>query len=494
MEPSENGLSIEWTPPHGRGLAGTVVARLAEETYTDRLDILRPAARVGLLDELGKRWPALDTPDHRRRLKAELERLAVGEAARGTAEDEGANDGQPDPQELLDAMPEGVRLQARAMLESPSLMIEVVEDVGALGVAGEKELRAALYLIGTSRLLLQPLAAIVQGPSSSGKSYIIDRTASLFPPETVIQATQMTPQALFHMRPGSLKNRFVVAGERARSDSDEQAEATRALREMLSAGRLVKLMPVKENGEIRTVSIEQEGPISYVESTSLGTVFAEDANRCLLLTTDERPEQTRKIIDRLAVAFSGAEAARVEDTILKHHAAQRMLQPFGVVVPFAERLGELVAHDRVEARRAFPQLVGMIQTSALLHQRQRSIDAGGRLLAHQDDYELARHLLLIPVARQLGRRLSDPAERFLQRLRAWYGLDDVFTGPDAAHREPGCPRSVRSWLHELLDAGHVDQVEEARGRAPAKWRVRSDRGPTDEAVTLPTVEQLFPPQ
>ena len=41
----------------------------------------------------------------------------------------------------------------------------------------------------------------------------------------------MTPQALFHMKPGSLAHRFVVAGERSQLENDERADATRALRE-----------------------------------------------------------------------------------------------------------------------------------------------------------------------------------------------------------------------------------------------------------------------
>src|SRR5262245_62435477 len=137
----------------------------------------------------------------------------------------------------------------------------------------------------------------------------------------------MTPQALFHMPPGSLAHRFIVGGERSRVEDDERAEATRALREMLSAGKLTKLMPVKvEGGRIETAHIEQDGPIAYVESTTLAKVFDEDANRCLLLHTDERPEQTRRVVRRLADAYRGAGgAADPERVVLRHHALQRML-------------------------------------------------------------------------------------------------------------------------------------------------------------------------
>src|SRR5262245_49661387 len=208
----------------------------------------------------------------------------------------------------------------------------------------------------------------------------------------------MTPQALFHMPPGSLAHRFIVGGERSRVEDDERAEATRALREMLSAGKLTKLMPVKvEGNRIETVTIEQEGPIAYVESTTLAKVFDEDANRCLMLHTDERPEQTRRVVQRLAETYRGnGSSSAAERILLVHHALQRMLRSLPVVVPFADRLAELFPCERVEARRAYPHLVGMIQAAALLHQRQRKKDTEGRLLATKDDYHQARNLLLKP--------------------------------------------------------------------------------------------------
>src|SRR5262249_39947901 len=155
------------------------------------------------------------------------------------------------------------REAAEQALAAPGLLGRIVADVQALGVAGERPLHTLLYLVGVSRLLPRPLSARVHGPSSSGKSYLIEQVAGLFPPETVILATQMTPQALFHMPQGGLRNRWVVAGERSRKEDDDAAEATRALREMQASGRLCKLMPVKVGGEIVTMQIEQQGPIAF---------------------------------------------------------------------------------------------------------------------------------------------------------------------------------------------------------------------------------------
>ena len=48
-----------------------------------------------------------------------------------------------------------------------------------------------------------------------------------------------------------------------------------------------------------------------------------------------------------------------------------MIQQRPVVIPFAEQIAERFDVERVEARRAFPHLMSMIQASALLHQYQR---------------------------------------------------------------------------------------------------------------------------
>jgi hypothetical protein len=82
---------------------------------------------------------------------------------------------------LLAEMPADLRREARDYLRDPALLNRVADDVAALGVAGERKLTKVLYLTGVSRLLSRPLAARVKGPTSSGKSYVVEKTAMLFP-------------------------------------------------------------------------------------------------------------------------------------------------------------------------------------------------------------------------------------------------------------------------------------------------------------------------
>ena len=102
---------------------------------------------------------------------------------------------------------------------------------------------------------------------------------------------------------GSLVHRAVIGGERSRKQDDDQAEATRALREMLSDGILRIMITGKdESGNMATRHIEQPGPIAYAESTTLGMsgIFDEDKTRLLFLCCDESEIQTERIIERLA--------------------------------------------------------------------------------------------------------------------------------------------------------------------------------------------------
>ena len=194
---TDNGLNIDWVPPNGKTVQGTVIARYGEDAFTTRLDIVNEPKRTSVLDKLAERWPALQEPECRQKIKEDLERIAADEATRAATrpKQDAIEPAATDRLDLLAKKPESVRQEAAALLQSEDLFARVVNDIGLLGVAGEKELSATVYLVGCSRLLERPLNAIVQGPSSSGKSYVIDNVAELFPPEAVIRATQMTPQA-----------------------------------------------------------------------------------------------------------------------------------------------------------------------------------------------------------------------------------------------------------------------------------------------------------
>lgn len=491
---SVDGIAIDWKQTrrkNGKQLL-TARGRDGDILECEKIDLFDTAARERFAAALGD--------------QAEVDAEAVNKALMQVAADLAADDGEdvdvdvddpgeavePDP---LDSMPREVQEEGRAMLESPDLMETIAHDVMVAGVAGEDELTKTLYLGGTSRLLAKPVSVIVQGSTSSGKSYVIQRVASLFPQESTLDITQMTPNAFFYLPPGTLKHRWVVAGERSRREDKHTAEATRALREMLSSGQLKKMLAKKSGEGYVTEVITQAGPIAYTESTTLTQFFAEDANRMLMLHTDEQVRQTQRVIDQLGRAYSSGNAQAERDRVIaKHHAAQRMLKQYDVVIPFANRLSRRFPSDRVEARRGFPQLMSMIQAVCLLHQFQRETDEHGRLVATEADYRIARELLLKPLDRLLRGRVSDQAAGFLERLKQRVEIDEVFTREQAARGESRTQRTIEMWLKELHEAGLVQQVMAASGPRAATWRLPHELDRAEDSKVLPTVEDIFGPE
>lgn len=488
---SVDGIQIDWKRPSRKNGKPIVTARKGgeEPLMCEAINLFDPAARERFAKALSDKA----------NIDAEALKTALMHvAAELTADDEENEDidqrGDAVESDPLASMPEEVREEARAMLESPDLMGTIARDITLAGVAGEEDLSITIYLVGTSRLLRKPVSAIVQGSTSSGKSYVIERVANLFPPEATLDMTQMTPKALFYLPPGTLKHRWVVAGERSQREDKHTAEATRPLREMISSGKLKLVVPRKSGEGYVTETISQDGPIAYTESTTLTQCFAEDANRMLMLNTDERVRQTQRVIDQLGRTYSTSNGQMEGERVLtKHHAAQRMLRQYNVVFPFANQLSRRFPTDRVEARRAFPQLMSMIQAVCLLHQFQREIDEDGSLIATKADYEIARRLLLKTVDRLLRGRVSAEAAEFLDRLKQRVQVDDVFTREEAARGEHKSQRTVEKWLKELHEAGLIEQAAASRGPIPATWRLPGILAEPEHPV-LPTVEEVFGPE
>jgi hypothetical protein len=180
------------------------------------------------------------------------------------------------------------------------------------------------------------------------------------------------------------------------------------------------------------------------------------------VSTDEREEQTRKILKAHAKSRKSA-VSDIEAIVARHHAIQRMIAsaPADVVIPYAERMADLFPASRPESRRAFPQTLSMIEAVALLFHLQRETDQDGRIVATRKDYEIARQLLEGPMGRAVGGDFSEGAKRFVARLMKW-GRHINFTSTDASAKEKFSSRHVRGWLIELTEAGVLKIVEEGK--------------------------------
>jgi hypothetical protein len=126
-------------------------------------------------------------------------------------------------------------------------------------------------------------------------------------------------------------------------------------------------------GQIKTVSIKVEGPISLIEtSTEMKELNHENLNRCFIISIDETEEQTAHIhqIQRQNYTADGFQRKqRLNKIINKHLYAQRLLTKVQVFNPYAELL--TFPTCKLKTRRDNEKFLRLINIICFLHQFQR---------------------------------------------------------------------------------------------------------------------------
>jgi hypothetical protein len=268
---------------------------------------------------------------------------------------------------------------AEGLLASHRLLDRVDTALAAVGYVGESRLKRLSYLVATSRLLSKPLSAILMASSGAGKSELLDKIALLLPEESVEFLSRLTPSALYYLGADALKHKLVLVDEQAGA-----SEADYSIRTLQTKGLLRLAVPVKGKTEPFVVN----GPIALMSGTTDSRINPENLSRCLELTLDDSPEQTKLIQEAQRRAWAG-ETKSLDLDPWKD--AQRLLEPLEVVIPFATQLR--YSNRTTKDRRDNAKLLTLVAAHALLHQRQRERDRQGRLLAIVDDYRVIYELL-----------------------------------------------------------------------------------------------------
>jgi hypothetical protein len=116
---------------------------------------------------------------------------------------------------------------------APDVLDLFAQELGRR-VSGEVRTAKLLYLALTSRLLEKPVSVAVKGPSSGGKTYLVERVLDFFPEAAYHALTAMSEKALAYSEE-PIEHRFLVFFEAQGMASDF---ATYLIRSLLSEGRL----------------------------------------------------------------------------------------------------------------------------------------------------------------------------------------------------------------------------------------------------------------
>jgi hypothetical protein len=471
---------------NGKAFSGTVLIETeGGEALVREVCLSRPEKITAFINEATRAFPGLDPEELRRWLSKkaaeEFRRVEAREAQQSQEQDKGEQTGL-EPNEADYAA-------ADAMLRSENLLAEVLDDIEAVGVVGERVLSATVFLVAVSRLLPKPLSLLIQGGSSAGKTFVPTKVMSLFPPEAYCELTELTPRSLYYAENVGIKHKVLLLGERRRATTEEDIDSSKAMRELIESGGLAILSTTKEDGKLIARRFVVEGPAAVIQSCSHDLVAKEDLNRVVVVTPDETAEQTKRVVARVFREAAGeGQNTDIAGIRRKHYALQRRLAPHEVLLPrsLADLLIEHFPTTSLEARRAASRVVTLMQASCLLHQYQRERDAHGRLLCNHDDYRLARHLLNSWLQSSVGGGLPANALR-LWRIVQDSGAERERSVSELAKLIGASGKSTLRWARALCDAGLWEQTTPP-GERPLKFRPTPGRVP-DELTVLPDLPE-----
>jgi hypothetical protein len=368
-----------------------------------------------------------------------------------------------------------------ALAREPNLIAAIERDIASVGLVGEEDAGLLVYLAYSSRKLDKPLSVIIKGPSGSGKDQVQRKPAELMPPEDVVEFMSASPQALYYGTPGSFKNKVLLGGERSHQDDDAQRDKTAAIRQMISKGSINK--HTVKDGEGK--EIHQEGPVSYSETTTLDSIFTEDANRCLQIYTDDSEEQTLRVRDAIAErCMVRPSEDSLREVRKRHHEFQKALKPAEVIIPFAAVVNRKMTSTALTTRRLLDQITSLIKVVTYLHQFSRGKNKDGDLEATLDDYAVARRLVLGPLHEATGNHDHAALKNLLRKLPS----GGTFTAATARNAwEMECRKTVGRWLARLASAGAIRLEKKGVAPQPDLWK-KTGIG-VDEAA-LPSVDTV----
>jgi hypothetical protein len=364
---------------------------------------------------------------------------------------------------------------------APDVLDRFAREIGRR-VSGEVRTAKLLYLALTSRVLERPVSVAVKGPSSGGKTYLVERVLDFFPDGAYHALTAMSDRALAYSEE-SIKHRFLVFFEAEGMASDF---ATYLMRSLLSEGRLRYEFVEKTSEGLRVRLIEREGPTGLIVTTTAVRMHPENETRLLSLTVTDTREQTRDILASLArskTEVTDLTPWRALQEWLASPAAERK-----VAIPYAPALAELVPPVAVRLRRDFGAVLNLIQTQAILHQASRERNEEAHIVATLDDYARVRDLVDDLNSEDIEATVPQSVREVVEAAMQLHEEEDEPVTTAALARELELDRTAASRrVRSAKDRGYLRDLED-NPRKPSRI-VPGDPLPEELAI-LPAPEVL----
>jgi hypothetical protein len=369
------------------------------------------------------------------------------------------------------------------LARSVNILEHFYQTLRASGFAGERQTAMILYLALNSRHLdtKQLVNVAVKGPSSAGKSFVVEKVLEFFPGEAYYFLTSMSERALAYSEE-SLAHRFLVLAEAAGMSGEF---ATYLIRSLLSEGRLRYETVEKTADGLEARLIEREGPTRLIATTTRIKLHPENETRMLTVRVDDSPDHTREILEALAPE----DAAPVDLT--RWHALQEWIASGErrVTIPYARQLAQEIPTVAVRLRRDFGAVLNLIRSRALLHRANRERDGKGRIIATIEDYAAVKDLIADLISEGVEATVPKIVRETVEVVRR---LVDDSDGDPVTMAQVGRELKLDKnptyqRVHRAIEGGYLKNLEDRKGR-PARLVV-GDHMPEDRPI-LPDSEVL----
>lgn len=344
-------------------------------------------------------------------------------------------------------------------LRAPKLMERTNTDIGRTGMIGEENNRLLMYLVFTSRLREQPLHIISLGSSGTGKTYLQEKVSELIPEQDKLEITILSENAFYYFDRKELKHKLVLI-----EDMDGAQDVLYPLRELQSKKRISKTIPIKDSkGNLRTITLQVEGPICLAGTTTRERLFEDNSNRSLLIYLDNSHEHKEQIMEYQRKLSAGKVNTKEENELKEFFKdMQTVLKPINIRNPYAEllKLPEYV----FKPLRTNSHYLATIETITFYHQYQRELktdETTGELYIETtlEDIEWANKLLrdvLLAKADELNQALRNFYETLKYFVKA--SGKGVFYSKEIREKLRMNPMTINRYTRELENRNFIKRT------------------------------------
>jgi DNA primase catalytic core len=348
------------------------------------------------------------------------------------------------------------------ILKQKNLLQQINKLIEQSGIIGEENSRLLLFIIASSYKTKQPLHAIVQGSSGSGKTHLISKIADIVPQEDVLRFTRITESSLYNWGEYDLVNKLLVI-----EDLDGlKEEALFAMRELISNQRLSSSVSIKDKkGNIKSVKKEVKGVFSSLSATTKGELYEDNMSRSFLLAVDESQDQTDRIITyqnkRIAGEINEQSQEKAKEQlqkILRALKVEEVQNPYATQIQLPENV-----HKKRRLNEMFQSIIKQI---TIINQYQRRT-TNGKIITQIEDVENAVEILFESIILKID-ELDGSLRQFFEHLKKKFKTDD-FTRFEAMEVTGFKKTQLQHYINQLVQLEYIKQF--GHGNKGYKYKI-----------------------